>query len=206
MVISGMDSLFKTQISYCKALGFTLIELMISLVIIAVVITLGVPTLLDTIVSNRVNSAIYELNKDIMSSRSYAVSYESTVTLCHLSSTNVCDGDWSKGYTVFMDANANRQFDAADDEKLIVRDIQNNNDTLVFTDGNALQYGFDGLISTVLTNEELAVFKYCPTIDNPEDYSRAILLNISGRPRASEDIDGDGKDELASASNHISCS
>lgn len=193
------------KINYRKVFGFTLLELMISLAIIGVILTLGVPNLLDTIVNSRVNGAILTLNKDIVSARSYAINYETNITICHLNSSNQCDNNWAKGYTVFIDANANNTFNAIDDEKLLSRNEISEGDKLVFTNGTSLQYQFDGTILTALDDEEQAIFKYCPSVDNAETFSRAIILSPSGRPRSSADIDNDNKDEINGNNDHINC-
>lgn len=186
--------------------AFTLIELMVSLAVIAIIITLGIPNLLDTLVTNRVNSAIISLNKDIISARNFAVSYENNITMCHLNTSNECDKHWTKGYSVFIDANANNIFDATDDKVLLKRNQINSKDSLVFTDGNSIQFAFDGTVLTQFADENVAAFKYCPNVADSEEYARAIMLNLSGRPRTSEDIDNDNKDELSGNNDHITCS
>ncbi|KMT66317.1 GspH/FimT family pseudopilin [Catenovulum maritimum] len=185
--------------------GFTLLELMIALALIGIGLTLGLPALQQTLLESRVNNAILSLNKDIITARSYAVSYETTVTLCHLNTSNECDNLWSNGYTGFIDENADQIFDSATDEKLFVRGAVSTGDILQFSDGNSLQYQFDGTISTTFAVSEIGTFRYCPGIDNAIYYSRAIIINQSGRPRPSSDIDNDSMDETSGDNDHIIC-
>lgn len=186
--------------------AFTLLELMVSLAVVAIIMTLGIPNLLDTLVHNRVNNAIVSLNKDIISARNFAVSYENNITMCHLNTSKQCDKNWAQGYSIFIDTNANNVFDAADDQILLNRNQINSKDKLVFTDGNSVQFSFDGSVLTQFSDENLAAFKYCPSVTNSENYARAIMLNLSGRPRTSKDIDNDNKDELSGNNDHITCS
>lgn len=179
---------------------------MVSLAVVAIIMTLGIPSLLDTLVTNRVNTAIVSLNKDIISARNFAVSYENNVTICHLNSSKQCDKNWSQGYSIFIDTNANNIFDAADDQILLNRNQINSKDTLIFTDGNSVQFSFDGTVLTQFSDENLAAFKYCPNVADSENYARAVMLNLSGRPRTSKDIDNDNKDELNGNNDHITCS
>lgn len=185
--------------------GFTLLELMIALAIAGIALILGIPTLLEIMVENRINTVVMNLNKDIVSARSYAVNYETTITICHLNSSSECDNNWQQGYTVFVDNDGNGIFSANTDQKLFIREAITSGDSLTFSDGNSLQFQFDGTPVTNFTNNEQGLFKYCPSVDNPELYSRAVIIGLSGRPRASADIDGDGKDEINNANDHISC-
>ncbi|MER2494188.1 GspH/FimT family pseudopilin [Catenovulum sediminis] len=185
--------------------GFTLLELMLTLAIAGIALTLGIPSLLETIVENRINTVVMNLNKDIVSARSYAVNYETTITICPLNSSNQCNNQWHNGYTVFIDNNADAVFDSATERKLFVRAKVSTGDSLTFSDGSALQYQFDGTPITSFSNNQQGIFKYCPSVDNPELYSRAVIIGLSGRPRASSDIDHDGKDEINSSNDHITC-
>ncbi|EWH09014.1 methylation site containing protein [Catenovulum agarivorans DS-2] len=197
-------SLFTLHQSFQR--GFTLLELMITLAIAGVALTIGVPSLLEAIVENRVNTVVMNLNKDIVSARSYAVNYETTITICHLNTNNECDTNWHLGYTVFIDRDGNESFSSNTEKKLFIRDKITSGDSLVFSDGSSLQFQFDGTPITTFTNNAQATFKYCPSVSDAELYSKALIIGLSGRPRTSSDIDGDGKDEINDASDHIVCS
>ncbi|WP_017443593.1 GspH/FimT family protein [Gayadomonas joobiniege] len=187
------------------AFGFTLLELLITLALAAIVLTTGIPSLLDTMTENRVKTVMMDLNQDIIAARSFAISYETNVTLCPLSDKNECTDNWKNGYTLFTDHNQNAKFDSTDEKKLVVRNKIDNADTFIFSDGKFIQYRFDGTTINSFANNDEAIFSYCPEVDEPQRYSKALLISISGRPRMSQDLDNDGRDEIYSANEHITC-
>ena len=79
--------------------GFTLIELMICTVILAIILGLGIPSFSDQIRDVRTKVAMHELLRTIESARTLAVtSNKRTVLLAN-------QEDWSQGWTLFIDEN-----------------------------------------------------------------------------------------------------
>jgi len=94
----------------CK--GFTLIELMVTVVLAAVVLTIGVPSLKTLIDSNRLTAATNDFVSAITLARAEAIKRGSFVAVCasdaRLSDNTGqqrCTGtDWGGGYLIFADA------------------------------------------------------------------------------------------------------
>lgn len=83
--------------------GFTLIELMVLLAIVAILVTVGVPDFGSTIKNNRalyqVNSLLFSLNL----ARSQAIKSAVNVTIC-AGTTTACTGtSWAAGWVVYYD-------------------------------------------------------------------------------------------------------
>ena len=81
--------------------GFSLIELMVVVVIAAILVGLGMPSLRSTMNRNAIGSEANRLVRSLNFARSQAVNKQQTVTLQHKSATV---GDWSDGWIMFTDS------------------------------------------------------------------------------------------------------
>jgi len=92
-----------------RSRGFTLIELMITLVLAAIILTLAVPGFQDIIRNNRAATQANELVTALSLARSEAVKRGARVSLCPSADQASCTGgtDWSNGWIVFLDTAAN---------------------------------------------------------------------------------------------------
>ena len=86
--------------------GFTLLELMITLTIAAIVLTLGVPSFKYVTSANRASSEINGLLGDLQFARGEAIKEGQTVTICASTNGTSCSGStsWDTGWIVFSDA------------------------------------------------------------------------------------------------------
>ena len=101
-----------------KDAGFTLIEAITVMAIIAIGLTLGLPSLMEMTQRTRVSTTVNLLSSDMAMARSSAVMRQSSVAVCPRQAVaQRCSGesDWSNGWIVFTDADGNRQPDAPDD-------------------------------------------------------------------------------------------
>jgi type IV fimbrial biogenesis protein FimT len=88
------------------SLGFSLIELMITLAIAAIVLAAGVPAFGDLVQDNRLATQINELVTDLNLARSEAIKQAAPVTVCKRNSAGTaCNnpGHWQNGWIVFLD-------------------------------------------------------------------------------------------------------
>lgn len=88
--------------------GFTLIELMVTLAVAAVVLGIGIPSFNSTVLNNRSLALGGELASAINFARAEAVKRSARVSICPSSDGAVClgSGDWAKGWMVFTDTSA----------------------------------------------------------------------------------------------------
>lgn len=98
---------------HCKHRGFTVIEAVIVLAIIAMLAAVGWPAFASTLERNRVTATLHLLTADMAMARSTAVVRRRQVVVCPHAGADRCvaDGDWSLGWLVFIDADGNRQPD-----------------------------------------------------------------------------------------------
>src|SRR6056297_2046627 len=83
--------------------GFTLIEVMVVLVVLAVLLSVGAPSFTTLIRDNRLVSAVYDLRGALSTARSEALAQRAFVTVCPSSDGATCSGTWADGYIVFVD-------------------------------------------------------------------------------------------------------
>lgn len=93
--------------------GFTLFELMATLAIAGIGLSLAVPSLRNIVADNQQTTAINELVATLHLARSAAITRNEPVALCPSSSGSSCDdGDWEDGWVYFTDTDRNRQVSA----------------------------------------------------------------------------------------------
>ncbi len=145
-----------------KIRGFTLVELMITLAIAAIVLTFAVPSFTAIIKNNRIITQANEMVTALNLARSEAIK---RTTIVNVVSTNNST-DWSGGWRVEVNGGATlRTFDALDPN-------------LSFTSGvDTYQYNAQGFISVAGSND---VMTLCD--DRTGETGRQVVISASGRP------------------------
>lgn len=88
--------------------GFTLIELMITIVIAAIALTFATPSFLNMIERSRVRTTTENLMDLLQVSRVIAVEQRNEVVICGSSDQTNCDQEWGKGIlAIKVDSNGN---------------------------------------------------------------------------------------------------
>ncbi len=97
-------------------IGFTLIELMVTVVIAAILLTVAVPTFRDVIQNNRLATQANDLVTAFNLARSEAITRAIPVSVCKSTDGLACtaSGRWDQGWIVFVDPNSSRTVDAGD--------------------------------------------------------------------------------------------
>lgn len=111
-----------------KPRGFTLVEMMVVIAIVAIIATLALPSYRNLIASNKVTAASEELYSALLFAKSEAIKRNQTVIVCQSDSPNstaanaACSTgtDWSTGWIVFVDTNTDGAYSAANDTLLKV--------------------------------------------------------------------------------------
>jgi len=91
-----------------KERGFTLVELMITLVIASIVLTLAVPGMRDLVQNNRITGQVNEMVTAFNLARLEAIRRGTPVSVCASANQATCSNanDWATGWIVFTDTNA----------------------------------------------------------------------------------------------------
>lgn len=87
--------------------GFTLLELMIVVAVLAVSLTLVAPSMATLIQDNRQLSSVYALRATLNLARSEALAQRRPVVVCGSADGSSCTGstDWGGGFLAFVDGN-----------------------------------------------------------------------------------------------------
>jgi type IV fimbrial biogenesis protein FimT len=120
--------------------GFTLIELIVTVAIAAVLAGLAAPSFKQLTTNNRLKSHATALHTSLLLARSEAIKRKSRVVLCKSSdgATCVTAGGWQQGWIVFSDANDNASPDAG--ELFIQKVASLSGDFVLKGDGNLADY------------------------------------------------------------------
>ena len=112
--------------------GFTLIELIITMAIAAIVVTIGVPSFQAMMRNNRVAAHTNEFMSSLNLARSEAIKRGVQVALCPSSNQSTCATAWgTNGWIVFVDTDNNGSLNGGEP---LLRVYQfDGNDTLVNT-------------------------------------------------------------------------
>lgn len=93
--------------------GFTLLELIITLSVIVLLVTVALPNFQDILQRNRVTSKINEILTAINAARNEAVTGGVVAGMCPSLDGVSCETSrWDAGWIVWVDQNANSAFDA----------------------------------------------------------------------------------------------
>src|SRR5215831_3755302 len=97
-------------------LGFTLIELMASLAIAAVLVSAGLPAYAHWLGQSRLDNQAELMAGAANEARSEAIRRSLRVTLCKTRDATGCDEDarWEQGWIMFVDRNQNGEVDAGE--------------------------------------------------------------------------------------------
>ena len=102
--------------------GFTLYELMITLLIVGVVLTLGMPNLTAFSQNSRITSTVNDLHAAFRAARGEAARAKSNITICasdnSMTAAADCQGNWEDGFIVFIDSNGDIARAGADETVL----------------------------------------------------------------------------------------
>lgn len=165
--------------------GFTLIELIVTLAISAILFSLAVPAMGSFIRDARMTTAINDFVTSINLARSEAVKRGSRVTLCESSAPfTACSKttDWSQGWIIFEDTGA---YGTRDEDETIIHthpavggSITINGKPNIAT---YISYTGAGISYLPSGAYQAGTIEFCDGHDSAK--SKSIKINFLGRPR-----------------------
>jgi len=100
-----------------KSWGFTVIELVVTLSVAAILVTLAIPAMTRLIESNRFTTLTNEFIHSLQLARSAAIKHSSQTMVCKSNTGAGCTGGgttWNSGWIVFVDSDNSGGFSAGD--------------------------------------------------------------------------------------------
>lgn len=164
-----------------KQSGISLIELLGTISIVAVVNSLAGPTLGETFKRNQLRSQAERVMTTLNLARSEAVKRNQPVSICRSEDGASCSGEWSDGWIVFSNLDNDNVVDNGADE--VIRVYKGLADGHRFTGtlgDDALTYFSDG--SYAAGSETVRI---CSE-DGDLDQSWTVEVNTVGRPRVTQ--------------------
>lgn len=160
--------------------GFTLFELIFTLTLLIIILSLGVPALSQWIQRSHITDLQQTLFHSIHYTRTQATQLKTFVTLCP--GVNHCEESWGSTLLIFTDTNGNGQRDS---DEMTLKEISlgtlgRHLDWRSFRRQPYLQFNSQG-ITTALNG----TFHFCPEA-SAEDYKFTVVVARTGRARVGE--------------------
>lgn len=163
-----------TTIGYTRVMkkpnhGFTLIELMITIAVVAVMATLVVPSFRDLIAANRLTTETNDFIAAVNKARSEAIKRSRSVRLTAVSDSS----DWGDGWIIWVDNNDNDSYDTGEE----VQSWEAVPAQITFNSGN-------GVSEFIFTPSGRANVDDTLTLcdDRTDETGREISISLVGRP------------------------
>lgn len=169
--------------------GFTLVELIVTLAVAAILMGTAVPSFTSLVNSNRLATQANDLLGAMMIARSEAIRLNRRVILCSSSDGATCSSDagrWN-GWIVFADNNRNDSPDSGEVLRvgtISPTDVVVQGSQRIVDQGNRIRMGADGLVraatgsSAALLQARLSV---CIVGTAPQQNTREIRIGAGGQ-------------------------
>ncbi|MES1930385.1 type-4 fimbrial pilin related signal peptide protein [Salinisphaera dokdonensis CL-ES53] len=93
-----------TVTNHQRARGFTLLELLVTIAVAAILLAIAIPSYRSVVQRNAMAATVNDLVGDLNYARSQAVTRGQRVYVCKSSGNSACNagGDWSQGWLVYV--------------------------------------------------------------------------------------------------------
>jgi len=183
--------------------GFTLFELLVTLLVMGVLFGIGIPNLLGFVRDNRMAAAANEFVSALYAARSEAVKAQRLVTLCASPDPELpnptCGAGGNGGFVVFVDDADGDGIDPTDGnvvidpgEQIILQRPGPGGSMNVFADSNFAMYAPNGFVTPAALGPSLSTILLCDNRGNLDvggrSAARVITLSVIGRPQMLREV------------------
>lgn len=165
--------------------GVTLVELMITLVVLAIILAIAIPSFENTIASSRLAGVTNDLNGSLALARSEAIRRGQRVTVCNSNDGQQCAaaGNWGSGWIVFVDTTRAGNTANVENNEIIIRTASAVPAGIV-VNGNAnvaqyVSFSSDGQARLMNGAGQSGTLRVCSTSTSLDDNRRARNLPLS---------------------------
>lgn len=158
-----------------KQTGFTLIELMVTIAVLAILLSIAIPSFQNMVLNNRIAAQANQVITALNYARSEAVKRAAPATVCSTNGGAACAGskDWSTGWLVFADADGDGTVDAGETVLRVWPALGGSN---TLNAGTNLRITFTATGVATSFND---IFRLCDK--RGKDEARAVAINVMGR-------------------------
>lgn len=182
-----------------KHTGFSLIEVLTTLAIIAILTTVSVGDFSEQVNRNKVDTQLLSLRQLFAVARQKAIDTNSYITLCPSLDLISCSYLWNQSIIVFSDKNKNAIVDNSD-TVWVVSKLYDEKQHVLKQPSNKSYFRFSPLGYTQGTPGNIS---FCGS-NQKKTTARQLILSMAGRTRISSDQDKDGFHEDSNG-NPLNC-
>lgn len=176
--ISSKEAVYKKAIirdirtTQCRTKqGFTLVELMITVSILAIIVTIAAPAIQTELAKMEAKRVYNLIDSTLALAKAESYTRRQDVLVCLSDAGGYCDRDGNKTLLLFIDKNSNNHFDATADLLITEQSLNLKYSTLNLRVGSRRHYTkFWGDSGT--PRGHFGHIKYCPTVT----YNKAMYL------------------------------
>ncbi len=163
--------------------GFTLIELMVTVSLAAVLMVLAVPSMQEMLATQRVRGAASELLITAQETRSAALKYNRRAVARPVDASL----GWQGGWTIYIDNNVNATYESGTDTLVISHEALTGDAVIAKSSGgnlnNFFAYQGTGFLDSSISGSANATWE----ISSPKtNRRRCLIIERSGRARVQE--------------------
>jgi len=158
--------------------GFTLLELLGTMSIAAILVAFAVPAMTSTLKNSRMNSSVNDLVSSFNFARNEAVRRGVEVTVCRSTDGIVCTdaADWATGWIVTADVNGDGTFENSFDELFRVSEALSSGLQFIKSNAARVVYDVSGGAKDAGGNAITSTLTLC---DSSQDGERGYRVTIA---------------------------
>jgi len=169
-----------------RSRGFTVMELMVTLAIAAVLLGVGTPMFRDLVRNGRLTGAANELLITMVKARNEAVRQQTVVSVCPSTTPEapdaVCTNSATQGYIAFIDTNSNCVRDGAEvtDPNNLVSYEQTNSEVTSTKNGTCVSFAANGFRRVVAGQPNTLRAMFCDSRGNARTFPTSTVSFARG--------------------------
>lgn len=157
------------------SIGFTLVEMMVTIAVLAILLGIAVPSFTETLLGNKLASYANELSSSALLARGEAIKRNAVVTLCVSSTGTACGtGSWEQGWIVISGTTVLHQHAALPSGLKVIETSAT----------SSIDFRPTGVGASAAT---LTVCRATPSVGAQE---RVVTISVTGRTSVSKTTNG----------------